>query len=323
MKVGDAATFTTSDDGTFLGQILVGDYQVEVSKENYGTFTQEVTVTAGALTRVDTALATGRVTASVGELTLVMPASSTRTGTVELSNLGGSTAYTVVNDPAQTWLSVTPTGGQLNSGTSVTLKVTASSTGVQPGTVRTGKLLVRSASGRNPQIEILVTVVVPKHQVAVEVGGTRDVVDTVGDRWTADRKYSTGGHGYVGTSTKTNTASRTIAGTTEQALFKSVRESMLEYRFDQVPNGTYTVELGFAETRGKREGQRVFDVIVEGQLAIPALDLALEASAYTAVNRQYTVKVTDGQLNLRFVKRTGDTVVNSIRISERPDKAAQ
>ncbi|GAA3416631.1 malectin domain-containing carbohydrate-binding protein [Streptosporangium vulgare] len=164
------------------------------------------------------------------------------------------------------------------------------------------------------------TVVVPKHQVAVEVGGTKDVVDSAGDRWTADRKHSTGGHGYVGTSTKTNTTSKAITGTTEQALFRSVREGMLEYRFDQVPNGTYAVELGFAETRGKREGQRVFDVIVEGQLAIPALDLALETGAYVATTRQYTVKVTDGQLNVRFAKRTGDTVLNSIRISERPDK---
>ncbi|WP_371784524.1 S8 family serine peptidase [Streptosporangium subroseum] len=321
VKVGDLATFTTGENGTFIGQVLAGDYRVEVSKENYGTFTQDVTVVAGASVRVDTALTTGRVAASVGELTLVMPAASTRTGTVELSNLGGATTYTVVNDPAQSWLSVTPTGGDLGSGKSVTLKITASSAGVQPGAVRTGKLLVRSASGRNPQIEITVTVVVPKHRVAVEVGGTKDVVDAAGDRWTADRKYSAGGHGYVGTSTKTNTASKTVAGTTEQALFKSVRESMLEYRFDQVPNGTYTVELGFAETRGKREGQRVFDVIVEGQLAIPALDLALEAGANTAVNRQYTVKVTDGQLNLRFVERNGDTIVNSIRISERPDKA--
>ncbi|GAA4192194.1 hypothetical protein GCM10022252_33190 [Streptosporangium oxazolinicum] len=321
VKVGDVATFTTGADGTFLGQILLGDYRVEVSKENYGTFTQEVTVTAGARTVADVALATGQVTASVAELTLVQPAETTRTGTVELSNLGVTTAYTVVTDPAQGWLSVTPATGQLAKGGSVTLKVTASSAGVQPGTVRTGKLLVRSASGRNPQIEILVTVVVPKHQVAVEVGGTKDVVDAAGDRWTADRKHSTGGHGYVGTATKTNTASRTITGTTEQALFRSVREGMLEYRFDRVPNGTYTVELGFAETRGKREGQRVFDVIVEGQLAIPALDLALETGAYTATTRQYTVKVTDGQLNVRFAKRTGDTVLNSVRISERPDKA--
>ncbi|WP_433258922.1 malectin domain-containing carbohydrate-binding protein [Streptosporangium sp. CA-135522] len=317
----DVATFTTGADGTFLGQIPVGDYRVEVSKENYGPFTREVTVTAGALTRVDTALATGRVTASAGELTLVMPAEATRTGTVELTNLGGATAYTVVTDPAQGWLGVTPATGELGPGASATLKVTASSAGVQPGTVRTGKLLVRSASGRNPQIEITVTVVVPKHQVAVDAGGTKDLVDATGDRWSADRKYGQGGYGYVSSGNKTHTASKAIKGTSEQTLFKSARESMLEYRFDQVPNGTYTVELGFAETRAMREGRRVFDVIVEGQLAIPALDLALEAGTYTAVARQYTVKVTDGQLNVRFAERTGDPIVNAIRISERPDKA--
>ncbi|GII32892.1 hypothetical protein Pmi06nite_63340 [Planotetraspora mira] len=320
VKVGDVATFTTGDDGTFSGQVLGGDYQVEVSKENYGTFTQEVTVTAGEPTRVDTALITGRVTASVGELTVVEPADSTRKRTFDLSNLGTATDYTVVTDPADSWLSVTPASGQLAAGKSVTLQVTASSSGVQPGTVRTGKLVVRSASGRNPQLEIAVSVVVPKRQIAIEAGGTKNVVDAAGDTWVADRKYTTGGYGYVGTD-KTYTASKTVAGTTEQSLFKTAREALLEYRYDNVPNGTYTIELGFAETRNKRPGQRVFDVIAEGELAIPALDLALEAGANTAVNRQYTVRVTDGQLNVRFAERSGDTIVNVIRISERPDKA--
>ena len=40
VKVGDVATFTTGEDGTFFGQVLAGDYEVEVSKENYGTFTK-------------------------------------------------------------------------------------------------------------------------------------------------------------------------------------------------------------------------------------------------------------------------------------------
>nr|BFE86871.1 hypothetical protein GCM10020093_094720 [Planobispora longispora] len=202
------------------------------------------------------------------------------------------------------------------------MKVTASSAGVQPGTVRTGRLLVRSASGRNPQIEIVVKVVVPRHQVAVDSGGTRTITDAVGDRWTPDQRYGAGGHGYVGSGTGVYTTSRTIAGTAEQELFRRAREGMLEYRFDQVPNGVYTVEMGFAEIRNMREGRRVFDVIVEGQLAIPALDLALEAGTYTAVTRRYTVKVTDGQLNVRFAKRTGNTIVSFVRVSERPDKTA-
>ena len=115
---------------------------------------------------------------------------------------------------------------------------------------------------------------------------------------------------------------RTIKGTDDQALFKTAREGMLEYRFDNVPAGTYAVELDFADVKSTQIGKRVFDVLVEGQLAIPALDLALEAGTYTAVSRQYTVKVTDGQLNVRFATRQGKTIVNAIRISERPDKAS-
>ncbi|MEV1179133.1 malectin domain-containing carbohydrate-binding protein, partial [Nonomuraea sp. NPDC049784] len=318
VKVGDVATFTTGEDGSFYGQVLAGDYDVVVSKEHYGTFAKAVTIAPTTVTRIDTALVTGRVSASAAELTVVMPAESTRTRTLELTNLGSSTPYTVTSEP---WFATTPASGDLAKGQKVTLKATLSSAGVAPGTVKTGKLLVQSASGRQPTIEVKVTVVVPKLQVAIDAAATKSLVDSAGDTWTPDKKYVAGGYGYVATSTGTSSTSKTIAGTDDQALFRTAREKMLEYRFDNVPAGTYTVELDFADLKSTQPGKRVFDVLVEGQLAIPALDLALEAGTYTAVSRQYTVKVTDGQLNVRFATRQGATIVNGIRISERPDKA--
>ncbi|MFG1946961.1 S8 family serine peptidase [Nonomuraea sp. NPDC048826] len=322
VRIGDVATFTTGADGAFYGQVLAGDYEVMVSKEHYGTFTQPVTIAPASVTRIDTALVTGRVAASAAELTVVMPAGQTRTRTLELTNLGTATPYTVTTDPAGGWLGVTPAAGDLATGQKATLRVTVSSDGVQPGTTRAGKLLIRSASGRQPVIEVAVTVVVPKHQVAVDVGATRGSTDSAGDAWTPDRRYSTGSHGWVANSSGTHSTNKTIKNTQDQALFRTARERMLEYRFDAVPNGVYTVELDFAEIRNMAMGRRVFDVLVEGQLAIPALDLALEAGTYTAVSRQYTVRVTDGQLNVRFAARNGSTIVNAIRVSERPDKTA-
>ncbi|MGW5159132.1 S8 family serine peptidase [Nonomuraea wenchangensis] len=319
VKVGDVATFTTGADGSFYGQVLAGDYDVTVSREHYGTFTKQVSIAPGSVTRIDTKLVTGRVSASAAELTVVMPAGSTRTRTLTLTNLGSATPYTVTGE---TWAAVTPAAGELATGQQVTLKVTVSSDGVAAGAVRAGKILVKSASGRQPTIEIAVKVVVPRLQVAVDVGGSKAATDAAGDDWTPDRKYAQGSHGYVATSSKTLSTTRTIAGTTDQALFRSAREGMLEYRFDGVPAGTYTVELDFAEVKSTQIGKRVFDVLVEGQLAIPALDLALEAGTYTAVARQYTVRVDDGQLNVRFATRVGSPVVNAIRISERPDRTA-
>jgi len=322
VKVGEVATFTTGADGTFYGQVLAGDYEVEVSKEHYGTFTRSVTVAPASVTRIDTALVTGRVAASVAELTVVMPTAASRTRTLELTNLGAPTPYTITTDPVDGWLSVAPVAGDLARDQKVTLRVTVSSAGVAAGTARSGKLLIRSASGRQPVIEVKVTVVVPKHQVAVDVGATRASTDVEGNAWTADRKYASGGHGWVANLSGTAGTTRTIKGTEDQALFRTARERMLEYRFDSVPNGVYTVELNFAEIKNTAMGRRVFDVLVEGQLAIPALDLALEAGTYTAVSRQYTVRVSDGQLNVRFASRQGATIVNAIRISERPDRTA-
>ncbi|MFC4007107.1 S8 family serine peptidase [Nonomuraea purpurea] len=318
VKIGEVATFTTGEDGAFYGQVLAGDYEVVVSKEHYGTFTKTVTIAPTTVTRIDTALVTGRVSASTDELTVVMPGESTRKRTLQLTNLGAPTPYTVTGEP---WAAVTPTAGQLAKGQAVTLQVTLSSAGVAPGTFREGKVLVKSASGRQPTIEVKVTVVVPKVQVAVDAGATKSLVDSAGDTWSPDKKYATGSYGYVAGQNKTQSTSKTISGTTDQALFRTAREGMLEYRFDNVPNGTYTVELDFADLKSTQMGKRVFDVLVEGQLAIPALDLALEAGTFTAVSRQYTVKVTDGQLNVRFATRQGATIVNALRVSERPDKA--
>lgn len=322
VRIGEVATFTTGEDGAFHGQVLAGDYDVEVSAEDYGTFTQQVTVAPATVTRIDTALVTGRVAASTAELTVVMPAGQSRTRTMELTNLGAATPYTITTDPGGGWLGVTPASGTLARDEKVTLTVTVSSQGVQPGTARAGTLLIRSQSGRQPVIEVTVTVVVPKHQVAVDVGASRGYTDSAGDAWTPDRRHTAGSHGWVATSTGTASTNKTIKGTQDQTLFRTARERMLEYRFDSVPDGVYTVELNFAEVKNMKMGKRVFDVLVEGELAIPALDLALEAGTYTAVSRQYTVRVTDGQLNVRFAARDGATIVNAIRISERPDKTA-
>ncbi|HEX4817990.1 MAG TPA: S8 family serine peptidase [Nonomuraea sp.] len=319
VRVGDVATFTTGADGGFYGQVPAGDHEIVVSKEHYGTFTRPATIAPGTVTRVDTALVTGRVSAAAAELTVVMPGGATRTRTLELTNLGAPTAYAVTGEP---WAAVTPAAGDLATGQAVTLRVTLSSAGVAPGTLREGKILVRSASGRQPTVEVAVKVVVPRLQVAVDVGASKGLTDSAGDAWAPDRAYVPGSHGYVAAQNRTPSTSRTIAGTADQALFRTAREGMLEYRFDGVPAGTYTVELDFAEIRNTQMGRRVFDVLVEGQLAIPALDLALEAGTYAAVSRQYTVRVADGQLNVRFATRQGSTIVNAVRISERPDRAA-
>ncbi|MFI0422760.1 S8 family serine peptidase [Spongiactinospora sp. 9N601] len=142
------ATFTTGEDGTYGGQVRAGSHQVKVAKQNYGTLTQNVTVPATTVTTNDAALITGKVTASPTSLTL----NGTTSATITLTNTGTApTPYEVTTE--DTWLTATPATGGLLQNQSATITVTASSP--QP---RTGKLLVHSAGGRQPVIEIPVTV---------------------------------------------------------------------------------------------------------------------------------------------------------------------
>jgi hypothetical protein len=61
-------------------------------------------------------------------------------------------------------------------------------------------------------------------------------------------------------------------------------------------------------------------VIIEGKLVTPALDVAGEVGGFAALSQSTYAQVDDGQLNVRFVSRSGQPIVNGIRITERPDR---
>ncbi|MCY0929942.1 malectin domain-containing carbohydrate-binding protein [Streptomyces sp. H27-H1] len=173
-----------------------------------------------------------------------------------------------------------------------------------------------------PVLTVPVELVVPRYQVALDAGSTGASTDSLGDGWSPDRKYTTGSYGYQGNASAQST-SRTITVTNDQKLFRDARGGMYECRFDNVPNGTCTVELGFAELSSTKPDKRVFDVLAEGTQVLPSLDIALEAGTYTALTRTYTVTVTDGTLHVRSVTHTrfGKPLLNSLRVTDRPDKS--
>ncbi|MFE3938069.1 malectin [Streptomyces goshikiensis] len=213
--------------------------------------------------------------------------------------------------------------GNLPTGGKAAVALAVDTTGLAAGAVLTADLKITSASGRAPVLTVPVKVVVPRYQVALDAGSDYTATDALGDSWSPDRKYKAGSYGYQGNSSVQSTG-RTIAGTDDQRLFRNAREGMYEYRFDNVPNGTYTVELGFAELSNTKPNKRVFDVMAEGTQVLPSLDIALEAgSSYKALTRTYTVTVTDGVLNIRFVTHSGfgKPLLNTLRVTDRPDKS--
>ena len=219
-----------------------------------------------------------------------------------------------------TWLSVDPTSGTVAPGASASLAVTIDATGLEPGLYR-ARVLVNSNDPRTATVAVPVTLIVPAYQVAVDSGATGPFTDGGGDTWTADRRYTTGSWGYTNGRSSILTGYVPIGRTTDDRLYQTARNNPLEYRFDNVPNGVYEVDLRFAEINGRRPGRRYADVILEQTLALPSHDIAGEVGTFNADTHKLLVPVTDGQLNVRFVPRSGFAVpiVNGVRVTHRPD----
>ncbi|MFE0583306.1 S8 family serine peptidase [Streptomyces sp. NPDC058874] len=317
---GDTAVSAiTAADGGYVVQSPSGSRTVSLAAAQYESATATVDVKAADVTSVTRSLRTGKVTASQPALEVVLPADQQRTRTLDLTNAGLGTAFTVSEDAG--WLKAAPAAGDLPTGGRAPVTLTVDTTGLAPGTVLTADLKIASASGRTPVLTVPVKLVVPRYQVALDAGSGYGSTDVLGDSWSPDRRYTAGSYGYQGNGTVRSTG-RTIAGTDDQRLFRNAREGMYEYRFDNVPNGTYTVELGFAELSSTKPNKRVFDVLAEGTQVLPSLDIALEAGTYTALTRTYTVTVTDGVLNVRFVTHSGfgKPLLNTLRVTDRPDQ---
>jgi hypothetical protein len=161
-------------------------------------------------------------------------------------------------------------------------------------------------------------------QFLVNCGSPADYVDSQSRRWLADREYAAGSWGWVDHTMAWSTA-RSIEGTVDDPLYQAQRfgnASSFTYRFD-LPNGTYEVELRFAEIypEVRNPGQRLFDVRIEGQTVVDNLDVVAQApGTFRALGRTFTTQVLDGQLNITFVRdwvqSQFDPIINGIRVTQ-------
>ena len=96
------------------------------------------------------------------------------------------------------------------------------------------------------------------------------------------------------------------------------------YRFDNLPAGTYQVELNFAELRQNfTPGKRVFDVSINGTTVLPGYDIAAAVGTLSADRRTFFVTVpAGGSIEVFFGARQGKQppTINSLRLTHRPDR---
>jgi hypothetical protein len=169
----------------------------------------------------------------------------------------------------------------------------------------------------NSFIQVPVTLVVPSYQQGVNAGGPA-YVDDAGTPFAADQAFTMDGFGFVGTSSTRSTRSA-IDGTADDPLYQDLRTGMTGYSFT-VAEGTYRVDLAFAEIVARKAGARVFSVTIEGQTVEANLDVLDAAGGRnTALDRSFLVEVTDGTLDIGFTAQRGDApIVNAILVTEMP-----
>lgn len=221
------------------------------------------------------------------------------------------------------WLTVTPSEGRIKVNKSATLEVTVDTTGLEPG-VYGANILVETTAGRVPTISIPVTLVVSAYQVGVNAGGGA-YTDADEVTWSADQPLAGNDWGYTGQRTEAQTTAKPIGGTTEDTLFQSRRTGIFTYVFEDVPAGTYEIQLGFAEyKKNYPERDRLFDVLVDGEYQIVGHDVAEEVGGLWADEHTLVVEHDGGDLRIQFLNRRSYEypIVSSVLVTERSDLSA-
>ncbi len=145
----------------------------------------------------------------------------------------------------------------------------------------------------------------------VDTGSLTSFVDLDGNTWSPDFGFS---------SSSVEVSTGAIFGTDNPALYQTrrfIRSSRpnLSYQFT-VPNGDYEVRLHFAEVwpTAFAPGIRVFDVSVEGALALDNFDIFATAGANTAHVAKIPTTVADGTLNLLFDRVVQNPTIAAIEV---------
>ncbi len=133
--------------------------------------------------------------------------------------------------------------------------------------------------------------------------------------WETDHPFAPYYWGYVGGSI--HQVFDPISGTLDVGLYQTQRQGVSHYKFwvSTAYVGTYEVWLRFAELDVSGPGQRVFDVLIEGQPKLTAFDLyAASGGKDIAYDQTFTAVVADGELTVEFVPRVGQPVLNAISV---------
>jgi beta-galactosidase len=138
----------------------------------------------------------------------------------------------------------------------------------------------------------------------ISSGARMPYTDTTGKVFDVDHFYSGG---------TVKSTSATIANTTDQPEYQTYRYGTFNYTIP-LENGTYYLYLKFMDPFFSSSGSRVFSVTAQGQTILSNEDIYQEVGKNAALQKKFTVTVTNGQLNLNFTPSVNNAIVSAIAL---------
>ncbi|MGH9464107.1 MAG: malectin domain-containing carbohydrate-binding protein, partial [Thermoanaerobaculia bacterium] len=123
-----------------------------------------------------------------------------------------------------------------------------------------------------------------------------------GELFVPDEAFTSGAAGFLGGEGLRDYIRSDILGTEDDALYQSARAgATFGYAFERLPVGRYEVVLHFTEAAANAPGQRLFDVLAEGQVVLDNFDIYAAAGGRRRAHQEtLLVEVVDGRLDLEF-----------------------
>jgi hypothetical protein len=133
-------------------------------------------------------------------------------------------------------------------------------------------------------------------------GEYRDASGTV---WSADYGFSGGAE---------RVEPEAVGNTGSSDLYRSSRNGYgLSYSF-AVPAGKRTVTLKFSESRVTSEGNRLMDIVINGETVLAMFDVFAAAGGQRlAVDRTFQA-TSDGRITIELAPRVGEATISAIEI---------
>jgi hypothetical protein len=269
----------------------------------FATGTGNGSVTYTVLPNNGTGSRTGTLSIGGQLLTITQLSSCSYSLSAPSASVGPGTGAGSINVTAPSncaWTAATDSPGWLT--------ITAGFSGSGNGTIGFSATANPALTARSGNL-IIAGITVPVTQagaafnpIRVHCGGTQ-VTDAQRNVWTPDN----GPNFSVSVSP--------IANTATPALYQSETWSTgtLQYSY-QVPNGSYTVNLKFAEIYFDRPGKRVFNIVINGNTVRSGFDILAITNPNTAYDLPTAVNVTNGQITIQLIPVVGSPKISAIEI---------